>query len=126
MADGTFNGTTGAQRRDYAASLLNADTTLLQRIDTPANVSGDISAGASTTISGGRIGFIAAGSYSNAWRTRDALQQTTTDPGLAGTPLTSFQTVSTDNRIIVSGLIGLGANSASTVSAGPTSTSATR
>jgi len=110
MTGGTFDGTTGAQRRDFAAGLLNADTTLLQRMsDTPANVSGDISAGASTDIRGGRIGFIAAGSYSNAWRTRDALQQTTTDPGLAGTPLTSFQTVTTDNRIIVSGLLGLGA-----------------
>ncbi len=47
--------------------------------------------------------------YSNSWRTRDALQQTSLDPGLAGTPQTSFQTVTTDNRIIVNGLLGLGA-----------------
>ena len=64
---------------------------------------------ASTEIRGGRIGFIAAAGYSNAWRTRDALQQTSLDPLLAGTPQTSFQSVSTDNRIIVNGLLGIGA-----------------
>jgi outer membrane receptor protein involved in Fe transport len=111
VAGGTFNSaTTDAQRRDFAAGLLNADTTLLQRMgETPANVSVEFSSGASTEIRGGRFGFIAAASYNNSWRSRDALQQTTTDPGLAGTPLTSFRTVTTDNRIILSGLLGLGA-----------------
>ena len=110
MEAGTFAGTTGAQRRDFAASLLNADTTLLQRMsDTPANVSGEFSGGASTEIRGGRIGFIAAAGYNNSWHSRDARQQTSLDPGLAGTPQTDFQTVTTDNRIIVNGLLGLGA-----------------
>jgi TonB-dependent receptor len=109
-AGGTFGATDAAQRRDFAASLVNAPTTLLQRMgDTPANVSAELSGGSSSEIRGGRIGFIAAAGYSNSWRTRDALQQTTTDPGLAGTPQTSFRTVSTDNRIIVNGLLGLGA-----------------
>ncbi|HYN46548.1 MAG TPA: TonB-dependent receptor [Allosphingosinicella sp.] len=110
MEAGTFAGTTGAQRRDFAASLLNADTTLLQRMsETPANVSGEFSGGASTEISGGRIGFIVAAGYNNTWRSRDAIQQTSLDPGLDGTPQTNFQTVTTDNRIIVNGLLGLGA-----------------
>jgi outer membrane receptor protein involved in Fe transport len=110
VTGGTFNATTDAERRDFAASLSNAPTTLLQRMgDTPANFSADFSAGSSTTIRGGRIGFIAAAGYSNSWRSRDALQQTSIDPGLAGTPQSSFQTVTTDNRIIVNGMLGLGA-----------------
>jgi len=105
-----FNATTPAQRRDFAASLSNASTTLLQRMgDTPPNFSGDVSFGSATPIRGGRVGFIAALGYSNSWRTRDALQQSSIDPNLAGTPQTSFQTVTTDNRVIVNGLLGLGA-----------------
>lgn len=111
VAAGNFNSaTTDAQRRDFAASLINAPTTLLQRMtDTPFNGSGELSGGASTEIRGGRIGFIAAAGYNNSWHSRDALQQTSIDPGVAGTPQSSFQTVSTDNRIIVNGLLGLGA-----------------
>ncbi len=110
VVGGTFNATTDAERRDFAASLLNAPTTLLQRMsDTPFNGSGEVSGGASTEIRGGRIGFIAAAGISNGWRSRDALQQTSTDPNLAGTPLTSFRRVTTDNRIVVNGLVGLGA-----------------
>ena len=110
VVGGTFGATTPAERRDFAASLSNAPTTLLQRMgDTPANFSGDLSFGSSTEIRGGRIGFIAAAGYSNTWRSRDALQQTSNDPLLAGTPQTSFQSVSTENRIIVNGLLGIGA-----------------
>jgi outer membrane receptor protein involved in Fe transport len=110
VAGGNFNsGTVDSERRDFAASLTNAPTTLLQRIDTPGNVSVEISGGASTAIRGGRVGFIAAGGYSNSWRSRDAIQQTSLDPGLAGTPQTSFRTVSTDNRVLLNGLLGLGA-----------------
>ena len=77
--------------------------------ETPVNAGGDISYGTSTEIRGGRIGFVAAAGYSNTWRTRDALQQTSLDPGIAGTPQTSFRTVTTDNRIVVNALLGLGA-----------------
>jgi TonB-dependent receptor len=110
MAAGTFNATTDAQRRDFAASLINAPTTLAQRLgDVPANFSGEISGGTSTEIRGGRIGFIANVGYSNTWRTRDALQQSSQDPGLAGIPQSSYQAVTTDNRIVVNGLLGVGA-----------------
>ena len=111
VESGNFGDTTSAQRREFAASLANAETTLIQRMgDTPANFSGEASAGASFDLGGMRIGLIAAAGYSNAWRTRDALQQTSLDPLLAGTPQTSFQAVTTDNRIIVNGLLGLGLN----------------
>jgi outer membrane receptor protein involved in Fe transport len=110
VVGGTFNATGDAERRDFAASLSNASTTLLQRMgDTPPNFSGEVSFGTSTDIRGGRIGLISSVGYSNSWRTRDALQQTSLDPGLGGTPQTSFETVTTDNRIVLSGLLGLGA-----------------
>jgi TonB-dependent receptor len=112
VAGGDFqNATTTMQRREFAAGLANAETTLIQSMgDAPANFSGEVSAGTSFDIGGARIGLIASGGYSNAWRTRDALQQTSLDPLLAGTPQTSFQAVTTDNRIIVNGLFGVGVN----------------
>ena len=108
---GTFNQTTAAERRDFAASLTNAATTLLQRNrNIPANGSAEVSGGTSFDVGTGRIGVLAALGYSNSWSTRDALQQTSNDPALAGTPQTSFRTVTTDNRIILNGMFGLGAN----------------
>ncbi|WP_114954497.1 TonB-dependent receptor domain-containing protein [Sphingosinicella terrae] len=106
---GTFGETSSAERQAFAASLSNAPTTLLQRMsDTPANFSGELSAGSSFDIGATRLGVIAAFGYSNNWRTRDALQQTSLDPQLAGTPQTDFRSVTTDNRILVNGLLGLG------------------
>ncbi|HEV2818112.1 MAG TPA: TonB-dependent receptor [Allosphingosinicella sp.] len=111
VAGGNFaSATTDAERRDFAAGLSNAPTTLLQSMrDTPPNFSGEVSFGSATAIRGGRIGFVSAISYSNGWRTRDALQQTSLDPDLGGTPQTSFETVTTDNRVVLSGLLGIGA-----------------
>ncbi len=108
---GTFNQTTAAERRGFAMNLTNAATTVLQRNrNIPANFSTEASAGHSFDVGSGRIGFIAAAGFSNSWLTRDALQQTSNDPGLAGTPQTNFRTVTTDNRIILNGLFGIGAN----------------
>jgi len=108
---GTFNQTSAQQRRDFAASLSNAPTTVLQRLDqVPANFSADISAGTSTDLGGVTIGVIAAGGYSNNWRTRDAIQQISRDPGLgdAADPQKNFEAVTTEDRALVNGLLGLG------------------
>ncbi len=111
VAGGAFNAeTTAAQRRDFAAALTNAPTTLLQRVaNIPANLGGNISAGTAFDLLGARIGLLAAVGYSNSWRTRDAIQQISLDPELAGIPQSSFRRVTTDNRILVNGMIGLGA-----------------
>jgi outer membrane receptor protein involved in Fe transport len=99
-----------AQLQGFAASLTNAETSLLQRNrDIPANFSADLSAGTSKEVGDGLIGLIAAAGFSNTWRTRAALQQESLDPELAGIPQRDFRTVITDNRIIVNGLLGLGA-----------------
>ncbi|TKD50521.1 TonB-dependent receptor domain-containing protein [Sphingomonas baiyangensis] len=91
------------------AALRNAETTLLQENDDiPANWGADISMGTSFDVSNDvRIGVIAGGGISNSWRTRQALQQVanSADGGLAS----DFTAVTTDNRILVNGLLGLGA-----------------
>lgn len=101
---------TRTQIQDFAASLQNASTTLVQRnSDIPANFAADISAGTSFDVgSDSKFGVIFAGGYSSTWRTREALQQTTQDPGLEGLPWQNFRAVTTDNRVIVNGLLGLG------------------
>ncbi|HYG46659.1 MAG TPA: TonB-dependent receptor [Allosphingosinicella sp.] len=111
VAGGAFNGdTTAAQRRDFAAALVNAPTTLLQRVNNIApNLGGNVSAGTAFDWLGARIGVLGAVGYSNSWRTRDAIQQISLDPELAGTPQSSFRRVTTDNRVLVNAMLGLGA-----------------
>lgn len=105
---GTYGATTSAQRVEFAAGLVNAETTVLRRNnDIPANFSADVSAGSSFDIGATRIGLIAAASYNSTWRTRDILQQTSADAALDPVQ-TSFQSVVTDNRVLVNGLFGLG------------------
>ncbi len=88
--------------------LTNAQTTLLQTNNQlPANWSGELSLGTSVDVGTVRLGLIGAAGISNGWRTRDDLQQSTDDPG--GILTREFQTVLTDNRAIVNGLVGLGA-----------------
>jgi outer membrane receptor protein involved in Fe transport len=100
---------TARQVQDFAASLVNSPTTVLQRNDNiPLNFSADISGGTSWDIGDNQLGLIAAVGFSNGWRTRDARQQSSLDPGLAGTPQSDFRTVITDNRITLNGLLGLG------------------
>ncbi|HEX8449122.1 MAG TPA: TonB-dependent receptor, partial [Allosphingosinicella sp.] len=111
VAGGDFNGATNAaERREFAAALVNAPTTLLQRIPNLApNLGGNVSAGTAFDLLGARIGILAAVGYSNSWRTRDSIQQISLDPQLAGTPQSSFRRVTTDNRILVNAMLGLGA-----------------
>ncbi|HKX90142.1 MAG TPA: TonB-dependent receptor, partial [Sphingopyxis sp.] len=108
---GTVNSGTDASRRDFAMSLTNARTTVLQRLgDVPGNFSGEISGGTSFDIGTVNLGLIASFGYSNSWRARDAIQQTSNDPELAGIPQTDFESVTTDNRVLVNGLVGVGAS----------------
>ncbi|MCE7797509.1 TonB-dependent receptor [Sphingobium sufflavum] len=89
-----------------AATLSNTRTTLLQRLtDTPANWSADISGGTRFDLGGVRVGVIASAGISNTWITRDSARETGDDDGDIQK---AFRTVSTDNRILVNGLFGLG------------------
>ncbi len=89
-------------------ALSNAPTTLLQQNNQlPANLSGEMSFGTSTDIGSTRVGVIAAAGLSNTWRTRFDKQQSTDDA--SGILTRDFRTILTDNRAIVNGLLGFGA-----------------
>lgn len=89
-------------------NLSNAPTTLLlQNNHLPANWSGEASFGTSVDVGTVRLGVIGAGGINNGWRTRDAMQQVT--DAASGALVRDFRTVLTDNRVIVNGLLGLGA-----------------
>ena len=80
---------------------------LQENAQLPANYSAEMSFGTAKDVGSTRIGVIAAAGFSNTWRTRDATQQVTDSPDAI--LLRDFHTVLTDNRAILSGLLGLGA-----------------
>ncbi|WP_294337019.1 TonB-dependent receptor [uncultured Sphingomonas sp.] len=89
-------------------TLSNAPTTLLlQNPQLPANLSGETSFGGSIDVGSVRLGLIGAAGINNGWRTRDATQQVT--DAASGALVRDFRTILTDNRVIVNGLLGLGA-----------------
>ncbi|CAN5697586.1 TonB-dependent receptor [soil metagenome] len=98
---------TGIIPSDQVAQLSNASTTLLQRNDhVPANFSGELSAGATLDVGGGRLGFIGSAGLSNTFRTRSSTQQDSVSED--GTLRNDYQTLLTDNRIVANGLLGIG------------------
>lgn len=103
------------QIKGYTASLLNAATSLVQRNDDiPANFAIEVSADTSIDVGSDKLGVIATFGWDNSWETRGGLQQTTA--GLAVdangeqviNPDTNFRFLSTENRIVVNGLLGFG------------------
>lgn len=106
---------TSIQLQEFAASLNNAETNLIQRNrDIPANFSADITGGTSFDVGGALVGIVATAGFDNSWRTRGGIQQTSQgivnidgEPGLR--PDQNFNFVTTENRIVVNGLLGLSA-----------------
>lgn len=103
MNDGGID--TGA----IAGQLVNWRNGIVQRADSiEPNWSATISAGTAFEIgSDATLGVIATAGYSNRWQTRDAIQQFSLDPDL-GVLDSDFERVTTDNRIVVNGLLGVG------------------
>lgn len=91
------------------AQIINGRNSVIQRNDhLPPNGSRGITGGTSFDVSDDTtIGVIANFGYSNKWRTRDALQQTASTLDLSQLDQ-DFQRVTTDNRIVVNGLLGFG------------------
>ena len=101
--------------KGFTASLANASTSLIQGNNSiPANFAFELSAGTSIDVGSDRLGIIAAFGWDNSWETRGGLQQTTggiaidTNGEQTINPDSDFRFLSTENRIVVSGLLGLG------------------
>ncbi|MCF8707561.1 TonB-dependent receptor plug domain-containing protein [Rhizorhapis sp. SPR117] len=101
---------TDAELQTITASLVNAPTTVVQRNrDIPANISAEISAGKSFDVGdNSSIGVIFTAGFSNNWQTKGGIQQITrSGAGEALVPSQDFRFLTTDNRIVVNGLLGL-------------------
>lgn len=93
---------------EIAGQLVRFSNATVQRItDLDPNYSATISGGTSFDLGGSVLGLIATAGYSNKWIVRDQRQQNSITPDLSALN-SDFQRVTTDNRIIVNGLIGLG------------------
>ena len=99
---------------DISRSFQNANINLVQRNDDiPFNGSVNITGGTYVDIgSDFRLGFVATAGWSNGWETRGGLRQqgefTNNDQTI--TPnVSDYRFLSTQNRIVVNGLVGIGA-----------------
>jgi hypothetical protein len=106
---------TRRQLQDLTASLSNAPTTLIQGFDAPANVGFSVTGGTNYSVPGGgqELSVLFAASYSNSWETRGGVQQIAagiTPVGGVDTlqPDVDYRFFSTENRVLVNGLIGFG------------------
>lgn len=89
-----------------AGQLVNSRNAVVQKWNhLPANFSVDVTAGKPFDLDAADLGVIATLGYSNRWSTRDSLNQSSLQADLADKE-TDFQRVSTDNRIVLNGLLG--------------------
>ncbi len=109
LASGERISTGAVNTQAIAGQLVNGRNGIIQRNDKlPVNGSFGFTGGTTFEIGGdATMGIIANFGYSNKWRTRDILQQTAATLDLSQKEL-DFQRVTTDNRIVVNGLIGYG------------------
>jgi len=73
----------------------------------PPNSSVSFSAGKTFAMGDYDFGVIVGGGYNNRWTSRDAVQQTSLSADLSAVD-SDFRRVTTDQRIVVNGLLGLG------------------
>ncbi|MCZ8171569.1 MAG: TonB-dependent receptor [Brevundimonas sp.] len=92
-----------------AGELVRFSRATLQRMpNLPLNFSGSISGGTAWDVGDdARLGVIATVGFSNRWTNRDSRQQTPAKADLSEL-FSDTQRVTTDNRIIANGLLGLG------------------
>lgn len=91
-----------------AGQLVTGRNAVVQRFSNmPANFSGSFSGGTAIQLGASELGLIVGGGYSNKYTTRDAIQQGSFSADLSGLD-SDYRRVSTDQRIVVNGMVGLG------------------
>jgi outer membrane receptor protein involved in Fe transport len=104
--DRISSGTVDTQA--IAKQLVNGRNAVLQRFDhMDPNWSGSLSAGKSFELGDTTLGLIGAAGYSNRWTTRDAINQSSLQGDLELLQ-SDFRRVTSDNRVVVNGLLGAG------------------
>ena len=92
---------------DIAKEFANTNTALVQRNDKiPVNVSFSATGGTSRELGDGELGLVATAGYGQSWRTKDNIEQSAADADLSILDK-DYRQVSTENRIVVNGLLGL-------------------
>jgi outer membrane receptor protein involved in Fe transport len=104
---------TRAEVIDITQSLSNSRTNLIQRNQNiQPNFSGDLALGKTFELGGAELGVIAVAGYSNSWRTRGGLQEfgniSVGPDGNFLQPVRQFNFLSTENRIVLNGMLSLG------------------
>lgn len=109
FASGNRISDVGVDDQAVAGELVRFSRATLQRdTELPVNFSTSISGGTAIEIGDdATLGVIATFGYSNKWSNRDAQQQVPSTADLSELA-SDTQRVTTDNRIIVNGLLGLG------------------
>lgn len=91
-----------------ASELVTGRNAVVQRWrHLPGNFSGSFSGGKTFALGDYDLGVIVGGGYSNKWTSRDAIQQTSLSADVSAVD-SDFRRVTTDQRIVVNGLLGLG------------------
>jgi outer membrane receptor protein involved in Fe transport len=109
FASGARISDIGVDQQAIGGELVRFSRATLQRIpNLPVNFSASVSGGTAFQIGDDTtLGVIATFGFSNRWSNRDAIQQTPSTADLSQLA-TDTRRVSTDNRIIANGLLGLG------------------
>jgi len=96
--------------KPIAGQLVNGRNAVLQTWNhLPANFSADITAAKPFDLNSMDLGVIATVGYSNKWASRDAINQNSLQANLQDKEA-DFRRVTTDNRIVVNGLVGVAAS----------------
>lgn len=104
----SLNALTPEQNAAVGSQLVRFSRAVVQRVpNLPPNFSVNLSAGKTFELGGADLGVIAAAGFSNKWQNREATQQTSFTADLS-TLQTDFRRVTTDNRMVANGLLGLG------------------
>lgn len=101
-------GDDGVDQVAIIGQIANSRNSIVQKNnDIPVNVQAEITGGTTFDLGGSTLGLIATAGYRSTWRTRDIVQQDASSVDLS-TKEHDYRTVSTDNHIVVDGLLGLG------------------
>jgi outer membrane receptor protein involved in Fe transport len=98
----------GVDRAEIIGQIATGNNALVQsNHNMPPSGSVSMSAGTSFNAGDANIGVIATAGWSSKWRTRDIIQQSAASQDLSELGR-DFRRVTTDNRVVVNGLLGVG------------------